>query len=163
MLFPAISMASTSHTLQTNSRVVAGLLSPPWTGGVHQRWLSLEHPFPPQVSIGPKVGFVQEEDFGPYPFGLLSDLASRKKRIPAANEMSDRGSCLRELPAESSGRRRKRLPRSCPCSVSRSFSAAFVEAETEVEQDWSPRVAVSKNDVVWLNIPMHETRGVARS
>ena len=62
-------------TLQTNSRVVAGLLSPPWTGGVHQRWLSLEHSFPPQVSIGPKVGFVHEEDFGPYPFGLLSDLA----------------------------------------------------------------------------------------
>ena len=39
--------------------------------------------------------------------------------------MSDRGSCLRELPAESSGRRRKRLPSSCPCSVSRSFFAAL--------------------------------------
>ena len=50
VLFPAVS--SYFHgfhlpSLQTNSRVVAGLLSPPETGGVHQRRLSLEYPFPP--------------------------------------------------------------------------------------------------------------------
>ena len=75
MLFPAISMASTSPSLQTNSRVVAGLLSPPGTGGVHQRCLSLEYPFASQVGIGPKVGFIHEEDLGSTLLGLLSDLA----------------------------------------------------------------------------------------
>ena len=75
MLFPAISMASTSPVSRANSRVVAGLLSPPGTGGVHQRRLSLEYPFPPQIGIGPKVGFVYEEDFGSTLLGLLSDLA----------------------------------------------------------------------------------------
>ena len=66
-------------SLQTNSRVVVGLLSPPGTGGVHQSRLTSQHPFAPhtasKVGIGPKMGFVHEEDFGPYPFGLLSDLA----------------------------------------------------------------------------------------
>ena len=76
LLLPAISMASrTLPSLQANSRVVAGLLSPPRTGRVHQRRLSLEYPFPPQIGIGPKVGFVYEEDFGPTLLGLLSDLA----------------------------------------------------------------------------------------
>ena len=37
--------------------------------------LSTHFPLRSKVSIGPKVGFVHEEDFGPYPFGLLSDLA----------------------------------------------------------------------------------------
>ena len=58
LLFPAI---SNLPSLQTNSRVVAGLLSPPGTGGVHQRCLSLEYPFASQVGIGSKVGFIHEE------------------------------------------------------------------------------------------------------
>ena len=75
MLLPAISMASTSPVSRANSRVVAGLLSPPGTGGVHQRCLSLEYPFASQVGIGPKVGFIHEEDLGSTLLGLLSDLA----------------------------------------------------------------------------------------
>ena len=51
------------------------LLSPPGTGGVHQRCLSLEYPFASQVGIGPKVGFIHEEDLGSTLLGLLSDLA----------------------------------------------------------------------------------------
>ena len=75
MLLPAISMASTSPASRQTPGVVAGLLSPPRTGRVHQRRLSLEYPFPPQIGFGPKVGFVYEEDFGPTLLGLLSDLA----------------------------------------------------------------------------------------
>ena len=40
-----------------------------------QRSSILEYPFASQVGIGPKVGFVYEEDFGPTLLGLLSDLA----------------------------------------------------------------------------------------
>ena len=53
-------------TLQTNSRVVAGLLSPPWTGGVHQRWLSQPGQHRPESGLLPRRRF----------WCLLSDLGT---------------------------------------------------------------------------------------
>ena len=79
MLFSSYFHGFHLPSLQTNSRVVVGLLSPPGTGGVHQSRLTSQHPFAPhtasKVGIGPKVGFVHEEDLGPTLLGLLSDLA----------------------------------------------------------------------------------------
>ena len=74
MLFPAISMASTPQSPDK-------LPSSSWPSLPTGDWWSppkqadLATPIAPQVGIGPKVGFVHEEDLGPTLLGLLSDLA----------------------------------------------------------------------------------------
>ena len=67
MFFSPSGLCRPGSTFQANSRVVAGLLSPPRTGRVHQRRLSLEHPFPPQTDR-PESGLRR---FWPHSLGLL--------------------------------------------------------------------------------------------
>ena len=70
-LFPWLPPPQSPDKLPSSSRPSL----PPGTGGVHQRCLSLEYPFASQVGVGPKVGFILEEDLGSTLLGLLSDLA----------------------------------------------------------------------------------------
>ena len=57
--------------LQTHRRIVAGFLAIPRTAGVHQGWLSPQHPLAPQLRIGTEVGRVGEEYLGSAPYCLL--------------------------------------------------------------------------------------------
>ena len=57
--------------LQTHRRIVAGFLAIPRTAGVHQGWLSPQHPPAPQLRIGTEVGLVGEEYLGSAPYCLL--------------------------------------------------------------------------------------------
>ena len=56
---------------QAHRRIIAGLFAPARAGRVHQGWPSFEHPFAPQVSIGPEVGLVDEENLGSHLLRLV--------------------------------------------------------------------------------------------
>ena len=49
---------------QANARVVGRFFAQPGTRRVDQRWLAAQDPLGSQISIGPKVGFIHEEDLG---------------------------------------------------------------------------------------------------
>ena len=70
-LFPWLPPPQSPDKLPSSSR--PSLPTGDWWS--HQRCLSLEYPFASQVGIGPKVGFIHEEDLGSTLLGLLSDLA----------------------------------------------------------------------------------------
>ena len=75
MLFPAISMASTSPvSRQTPSSSRPSLPTGDWWSPPALASPLSTH-FASQVGIGPKVGFIHEEDLGSTLLGLLSDLA----------------------------------------------------------------------------------------
>ena len=52
--------------LRVHRRIIAGLYAPAGAGRIYQRWASLEHSFPVQVSIRPEMGLISEEDLRPH-------------------------------------------------------------------------------------------------
>jgi len=52
-------------SLQADRRVVAGLLTPPGTGRVHQGWLASLDQLARQVGIGSAMGLILKEELGP--------------------------------------------------------------------------------------------------
>ena len=81
--------------------------------------------------------------------------------MPATNERSDRGSCLSGLPAESSGRRRKRFPTLLSLFGCKADTINLVKTQTEIQQHGSTGVAAGKNDVVGFNVTMDHATGMA--